>query len=406
MIPEATIRARAQQEALRPTTVEKDYVLGWVLYGISAHVRLARWVFKGGTCLKKCFFETYRFSEDLDFTVPSDERLTSEMIRSSLHDICDWISQETGIDFPSDRLILEEYTNKQGTTSYEVRLSYVGPLRFVGQRMQRVKFDLTQHELLVDPPDHRAVFHRYTDHIEPAPKVACYSVNEILAEKTRALYERQGRARDVYDVVHISRNSRDEIDPRRALHILRQKFAFKHLPAPTVKDILARIDADVLRRNWNDQLAHQLPLLPPVEAFSAELHEALAWWIEPAAAQPQAMPISAAPDERGLPREHFPAVAAAPLRSGLAVSSTGLALDQLRFAARNRLLAEVVYHGARRTIEPYSLRRKQTGNMLLYVWERTRDEMPTDQVKAYKVPEIESARVLDEPFRPRFAVEL
>ncbi len=26
-------------------------------------------MFKGGTCLKKCFVETYRFSEDLDFTV-------------------------------------------------------------------------------------------------------------------------------------------------------------------------------------------------------------------------------------------------------------------------------------------------------------------------------------------------
>jgi len=27
------------------------------------------WAFKGGTCLKKCYFETYRFSEDLDFTL-------------------------------------------------------------------------------------------------------------------------------------------------------------------------------------------------------------------------------------------------------------------------------------------------------------------------------------------------
>jgi predicted nucleotidyltransferase component of viral defense system len=27
------------------------------------------WVFKGGACLKKCYFETYRFSEDLDFSL-------------------------------------------------------------------------------------------------------------------------------------------------------------------------------------------------------------------------------------------------------------------------------------------------------------------------------------------------
>jgi predicted nucleotidyltransferase component of viral defense system len=41
-----------------------------MLAGIYAHEELAgSWIFKGGTCLKKCFFETYRFSEDLDFTL-------------------------------------------------------------------------------------------------------------------------------------------------------------------------------------------------------------------------------------------------------------------------------------------------------------------------------------------------
>jgi hypothetical protein len=52
----------------RAHVVEKDCVLGWMLAGIDAHEELAEsWLFKGGTCLKKCFFETYRFSEDLDW---------------------------------------------------------------------------------------------------------------------------------------------------------------------------------------------------------------------------------------------------------------------------------------------------------------------------------------------------
>ena len=50
--------------------VEKDYVLGWMLWGIGTDPLLSTtWVFKGGTCLKKCYIDTYRFSEDLDFTV-------------------------------------------------------------------------------------------------------------------------------------------------------------------------------------------------------------------------------------------------------------------------------------------------------------------------------------------------
>ena len=43
--------------------IEKDYILGWLLAGIAQHSELASsWVFKGGTCLRKCFYETFRFS--------------------------------------------------------------------------------------------------------------------------------------------------------------------------------------------------------------------------------------------------------------------------------------------------------------------------------------------------------
>jgi Nucleotidyl transferase AbiEii toxin, Type IV TA system len=61
---------RVAEWQLTEEIVEKDYVLGWLLWGIAADYVLGdQWVFKGGTCLKKCYIETYRFSEDLDFTV-------------------------------------------------------------------------------------------------------------------------------------------------------------------------------------------------------------------------------------------------------------------------------------------------------------------------------------------------
>ena len=69
MIPKQEIMALATELQLQAHVVEKDYALGWFLAGIAAHPVIgSRWVFKGGTCLKKCYFETYRFSEDLDFT--------------------------------------------------------------------------------------------------------------------------------------------------------------------------------------------------------------------------------------------------------------------------------------------------------------------------------------------------
>lgn len=60
----------AESLNFRVNIVEKDYVLGWLLAGISAHKELSQnLIFRGGTCLKKCHLETYRLSEDLDYTV-------------------------------------------------------------------------------------------------------------------------------------------------------------------------------------------------------------------------------------------------------------------------------------------------------------------------------------------------
>ncbi|MFN8821929.1 MAG: nucleotidyl transferase AbiEii/AbiGii toxin family protein, partial [Betaproteobacteria bacterium] len=59
MIDKRDILEAASALGLLPGVVEKDYVLGWLLAGIDAHSELsASWVFKGGTCLKKCYFET------------------------------------------------------------------------------------------------------------------------------------------------------------------------------------------------------------------------------------------------------------------------------------------------------------------------------------------------------------
>ena len=65
MIEKRELLRISQETSLEPHVVEKDYVLGWVLAAINAHDDLSEhWVFKGGTCLKKCFFETYRFAEN------------------------------------------------------------------------------------------------------------------------------------------------------------------------------------------------------------------------------------------------------------------------------------------------------------------------------------------------------
>jgi predicted nucleotidyltransferase component of viral defense system len=69
MILPKEINKYASQYKVSDRQIEKDYILTWVLNGISNHPELSKaMVFKGGTVLKKCYIEDYRFSEDLDFT--------------------------------------------------------------------------------------------------------------------------------------------------------------------------------------------------------------------------------------------------------------------------------------------------------------------------------------------------
>jgi len=101
MIDRREILEAASSFSLLPSIVEKDYVLGWMLAGIYAHEELSEsWIFKGGTCLKKCYFETYRFSEDLDFTLRNEDQLDEEFLRGAFEEVVAWVTDQSGLTVP------------------------------------------------------------------------------------------------------------------------------------------------------------------------------------------------------------------------------------------------------------------------------------------------------------------
>ncbi len=412
MIPKAEVLSAANDSGLFPTTVEKDYALGWVLFGIAGHDTLGSWVFKGGTCLKKCYFDTYRFSEDLDFTVRDGGVYSTAEIEAAIKEVCDWVAGESGIEFPAERLVVEELTNPRGKKTFQARISFVGPLRMPANQIQRIKFDISNDEVLVDSPEERFVFHPYSDTLPDISPISCYTLNEILAEKTRALHERSGRARDVFDVVNIARNFRDEVDRERTFEILEDKFRYKELPTPSTNLILSSVDSAMLATDWDHALGHQLAVLPPMEGFLSDLQGAVEWLFAEEEVPRLRDSIPGGAEEQTVERLRF---AGAPvlgalgggLAPGMASSSAySTVMERIRFAARNRLLARVRYNGVDRIVEPYSLRVPGTGNLLLYVFEMERGGRRSENIKAFKVAQIAAAEVTSNPFQPRFMIEL
>lgn len=395
LIDKREILELSAQTALTPHVIEKDYVLGWMLAGIYAHEELAgSWIFKGGTCLKKCFFETYRFSEDLDFTLRSEAHLDEAVLKRIFAEVGAWIYDETGIEIPADQQEFEIYRNPRGNLSCQGKISYKGPISPT-RPLPRIKLDLTADERVVLPPETVEIFHPYSDAPEDGIEVLAYDYVEAFAEKFRALAERT-RPRDLYDVVNLYRNVDARPEQQQFVAVLREKCAFKGIELPQLVEIEShRGDVEA---GWSGMLNHQLPALLPITSFWDALPEIFNWLHGQVAAPalPTMPPMGGATAE--IIRERI---------INLPAGSRGQSfIEAIRFAAANRLLINLDYRdqqGRRstRTIEAYSLRRSQAGDVLLMAV-RAED----GKARSYRLDGILGVSQTQTTFSPRHPIEL
>jgi predicted nucleotidyltransferase component of viral defense system len=276
MISKNEIMQHARQLNLSPNIVEKDYILNWILAGISHQKELNQaWIFKGGTCLKKCFFENYRFSEDLDFTLLESQHLDESFLLNQFSVIAEWVYAQRGIEIPSSGMSFEIYKNNRGSYSVEGRIGYRGPLQRKNN-MSRIKIDLTDAEVVVLEPELRTIYHPYSDTLDGFNKIQTYSFDEIFAEKLRALTERL-RPRDLYDVICLYYDGRWKADRDKVHRSLKKKCEYKNIAFPTLISLQNNSYKGELISEWENMLAHQISNLPSFDYYWQQLPEILDW---------------------------------------------------------------------------------------------------------------------------------
>ncbi len=149
-------------------------------------------VFKGGTVLKKVYFEHYRFSEDLDFTL-LNKTISNKQIFDYFNEIFEYIREETNIPLE----IADNNEHEDGGINFYI--SYTGPLGGLGAN-KKVKVDISRSEKLQLEPVWKNVFLPYSD--QRKHKLLCYTLEEILIEKLRSVIQRM-QARDFYDIWYL-----------------------------------------------------------------------------------------------------------------------------------------------------------------------------------------------------------
>ena len=273
MISQTELNERVQRWGMRPEVVEKDYVIGWVLWGIGLDPDLTDWwAFKGGTCLKKCYLGDYRFSEDLDFTCLPGGTADAAEVLPVLKRMLQRVSDESGVDFQSTE---PRFEMRDNGTSSEGRIYYRGPRN---APPVRIKLDVTtaDAERVVGPTVLRPVSHDYSDDFPGKAQVRCYCLEEIFAEKVRALGDRC-LPRDLYDVVNLFRRREGIIDANLVSALYMEKCRSKDLPVFTLahledRDLRAEMEVD-----WVRMLGNQLPELPPLAEYWDNLPFVFEW---------------------------------------------------------------------------------------------------------------------------------
>lgn len=139
------------------------------------------------------------------------------------------------------------------------------------QPQANVMVEVAVDEKLLKPSLKRSVLHDYGEPLEVT--VAVYSLEEIVAEKLRALLQHQraleqrgwvrSRARDYYDLWRILGEYRQQLDLNDFPGFLRQKCAIREVTFTGPESFFPPSMLAVVEKTWDQWLGPLVPNLPP-----------------------------------------------------------------------------------------------------------------------------------------------
>src|ERR1700677_3584099 len=108
MIDKLEIDAKAEELGVHAANVQRDYVFGWLLAGLSQPENPLRssLILKGGNCFRKAYFEHSRFSNDLDFSTQAE--LGGNALLQGLSQACTFAGERSGVNFLIDESRISE----------------------------------------------------------------------------------------------------------------------------------------------------------------------------------------------------------------------------------------------------------------------------------------------------------
>lgn len=383
MISKNEIKLKAKEFEIHEANVERDYVFGWLIFGIFTASSLKDTIFlKGGNALRKGYFKNTRFSSDLDFGIPGD--IAQNVLLDEINKVCDFIQEKAGVSFvKEDNKIEEKFSATEapipGLRVYEVRIyfrDFYGNSEYI---KIRISMDITRFDKVLLPIQTVDLIHSYSDASDIVCKIRCMKLEEIIATKLKCLLQRQ-HAPDLFDYVYSIKLLGGELNKDEVVRTFIQKTIFGKNPQ-VLKNILCKTPFDYFKDYWSKTVICAKQFLfgadEAIDLFIADME--ILFGVYP---------------DNGF--EKF-AYFGPELRTSIMK------------AGREQTLLKIRYKGEDRIVEPYSLKYLQRKDGVereyFYVFNRNGGSHQPG-VRCFVAEKIESLENTEEKFTPQFPIEL
>jgi len=137
-----------------------------------------------------------------------------------------------------------------------------------------IKIEIILYEKMIFIPELATILHPYSDKLtENAQNIPIYNINEVLAEKIRALIQRSYTApRDYFDIWYLSKNI-ENIDWQEVVRGFYKKIEYKNLQFSGIEQFFNENNDKKLKSAWKNSLEHQIEngKLPEYETVRNDL---------------------------------------------------------------------------------------------------------------------------------------
>lgn len=264
MIPLAEINYFSQKSKVPSETIEKDYVISWILLCIAKSALKNDFIFYGGTAIKRIYFEEHRFSEDIDLL--SAKKLSLDSILEGLNCL-NYARDEANISLSinKDNIIV-------GKDRIQMYVNYTGYDEIVGSPKE-IRLDFAMNMDLYGKIIDKAVIETYSDLKKIKARLSVMTLNTILANKLGLLLDRtRNEPRDLFDVWFLlQRLDKFDYNFSQVCEAFKNKYGLRL----SAKIIFPNLRSVAMKNNWSIRLSKQMPILPDINIVINDIEEKL-----------------------------------------------------------------------------------------------------------------------------------